>query len=119
MKKIIFIMCVLITSFQLFTQEIISLSEGQQILQIGMINDSTTVYVIEESTQGLISTIKTYYVITGKEKAGPYDNCFDLVYSPDGKTLAYKALIDNDVYSFVLINGHQYLGSESFKIVVA
>lgn len=185
MKKIVLIVCMLYATFHLFSQEIIYLSKGQEILQIGIINDSTPVYIIEESNQVLNSTTVSYYVIAGKEmsgpydycsdllfspcgktlafeaeideksyiifekeingpydfcfelsyspdgktlaytvkidsefyviagkeKAGPYDNCFDLFYFHDGNTLAYRALIDNNIYSFVLIDGHQFLGS--------
>ena len=34
-----------------------------------------------------------YYLISGNDKYGPYDEIDDLQFSPDGKTLAYKVKI--------------------------
>jgi roadblock/LC7 domain-containing protein len=53
-----------------------------------------------------------WYVVNGKEKAGPYDDIsYSLTFSPDGKTLAYRAEIDGELQSMLLFEGNEYIGS--------
>jgi hypothetical protein len=50
-------------------------------------------------------------VITGNEKAGPYQACSSLSFSPDGKILAYNAEIDYVWYKKILMEGKTYTGT--------
>ncbi|TCW61870.1 WD40 repeat domain-containing protein [Treponema sp. J25] len=94
MKKTAMILHVFVFALTLHAQKIVG-TTTEDILQIGVIDGKTPVYVSKTIKEGLISTIVEYYVTIGKEKAGPYDVVGRLTFSPDGKTLAYGAQIDN------------------------
>ncbi|HOK00154.1 MAG TPA: hypothetical protein PLW34_11415, partial [Termitinemataceae bacterium] len=106
MKKTVMILYVFVFALTLHAQEIVG-TTTEDILQIGVIDGKTPVYVSKTIREGLISTIVEYYVTIGKEKAGPYDDVGWLTFSPDGKTLAYGAKIDNKWY---LIAGKEKAG---------
>ncbi|MCX7950242.1 MAG: WD40 repeat domain-containing protein [Treponemataceae bacterium] len=90
-----------------FAQEKVMLGKGEEITTIGLLNGATPVYVVRQLREGLISTIKKYYVVTGNEKAGPYDDVDDLTFSPDGKVLAYRVEIGGQWY---VITGNEKAG---------
>ncbi len=52
-----------------------------------------------------------WYVIAGKEKAGPYDDVIEFKFSSDGKTLAYTAQIN---YLWYIIAGNEKVGPYNY-----
>lgn len=61
---------------------------------VWLLEGKTQVVAYYTEEQGLISIVKKYYVDIGDKTQGPYDKEVSLVFSPDGKALAYCAEID-------------------------
>ena len=74
-----------------FSDEEIGAIETGEVLRLGAI-DGVPFALIKEERDGLLSTVSEYYLLYGKEKAGPYDVTdqapFHYIFSPDSKTLA-------------------------------
>lgn len=74
-----------------FAQEKALVEAGQEITEIGLLADTIPVYTVLEKREGNNSTNKLWYVVIGKEKAGPYDFISGLTVSPALKMLTYVA----------------------------
>ena len=71
------------------------------ILNVGVAEDNIPIFVVKEEREGYVSTITEYFIIYGKEKVGPFDEVLYFDSSPDGKTLAYDAIVDGENYIFI------------------
>jgi hypothetical protein len=98
MKKALFLLFCWGTIISIYSQQYVSLTKEQGIPQIGLINSTIPVYILKEETPGATSVTDAYYIVTGNEKAGPYEDCSRLFFSSDGKTVAYSAKTDGQWY---------------------
>jgi hypothetical protein len=47
-----------------------------------------------------------WFLVSGDEKAGPYDNVWQLTFSPDDKTLAY--VTNADQRGYIIVGNEQF-----------
>ena len=58
-----------------------------------------------------VKTGNKYYVYADKAKSESSDEISPLIFSPNGKALAYRAIVGGKWYYKVFINGRSYPGS--------
>lgn len=97
MKKCLYICVCLLLGIMAFSDEVIGLIETGEVLRLGAI-DGVSFALVKEEREGLLSIISEYYVLYGKEKAVPYDEVYNFTLSPNGKAIAYEAIIDDNGY---------------------
>ena len=87
----------LLLGIMAFSDEVIGLIETGEVLRLGAI-DGVSFALVKEEREGLLSIISEYYGLYGKEKAVPYDEVYNFTLSPNGKAIAYEAIIDDNGY---------------------
>lgn len=102
MKNNLFIIIFVATVCTVFAQTKIANCNYENVLDVGVINENTPVIAYYTDREGFISTIREYFVDIGNDTFGPFDDVsvYSFEYSPNGKSLAYKAKIDSKYYVF-------------------
>ena len=82
MKKITIVFLLILTTINLFAKEQIGTC-NKNVYNVGVIQNNVPVCFCFEETQGLISTIKKYYVKVGNNEFGPYDFIDSCLFTSD------------------------------------
>lgn len=102
MKRFISVIFISLLMAGLFAQEKIG-TVPENTFSINTINGNTPVYCYYEDTQGLISTVRNFYITIGDKTYGPYE---DLSYRIESNTVWYTAKTENGWQVFK--NGKPY-----------
>ena len=112
-KKILVILFILIT-VKIFAKEQIGTC-NENVYKVGLIQKNIPVCLFFEEEQGLISTIKKYYIKIGDNNFGPYDSINSWLFTSD--KIIYTAKQDERYGLFINgINVDFYKGISNFFI---
>ena len=96
-------------------RQIAKIQNNANVLVCGVLEDKTPILIVEEfkNQDGASTHNKSYFLVIGDKKTGPFEEIGNYVFSSDGQTLNFTAKLDNGWYLYA--NKEQVAGPFNLK----